>query len=264
MDATDWGLEPRERGSVVHKILESLWTELKTRDALVAAQREDRLHVIVEQHVRAALEKFRERTQQHSWSQAYLDAEEERIVSLIEEWLAYEARRADFMVEAGEEKLAASVGDLKLQVRVDRIDAVDGGRVIIDYKTGMLTGVSWDGPRPDEPQLPLYAGFGQIDHLKGVLLGRVREDRVKFIGRVENARLVMPNDSKLTRPAYSAAMLQSWQNVLRDLGQQFLNGEAQVDPKQYPKTCEFCDLPGLCRIAESDPVNTGDEDESDD
>jgi probable DNA repair protein len=264
MDATDWGLEPRERGSVVHKILESLWTEIKTRDALVAARREARLHAIVEQHVRAALEKFRERTLQHSWSQAYLDAEEERIVSLIEEWLDYEAGRADFIVEAGEEKLAASVGDLKLQVRVDRIDAVDGGRVIIDYKTGMLSGVSWDGPRPDEPQLPLYAGFGQIDHLKGVLLGRVREDKVKFIGRVEDARLVMPGDAKLTRPAYSAAMLQSWQNVLLDLGQQFLNGEAQVDPKQYPKTCEFCDLPGLCRIAESDPVNTGDEDESDD
>jgi ATP-dependent helicase/nuclease subunit B len=68
----------------------------------------------------------------------------------------------------------------------------------------------------------------------------------------------------LIRPPYSAAMLQSWQNVLLDLGQQFLNGEAQVDPKQYPKTCAFCDLPGLCRIAESDPVNTADEDESDD
>ena len=178
--------------------------------------------------------------------------------------MAYEAQRADFTVEAGEEKLAATVGELKLQVRVDRIDAVEGGRVIIDYKTGMLTGVSWDGDRPDEPQLPLYAGFGQIDDLKGVLLGRVREDKVKFIGRVEDARLVMPRDSKLVRPPYSAAMLQGWQNVLLDLGQQFLKGEAQVDPKQYPKTCAFCDLPGLCRIAESDPVNTGDEDESDD
>jgi ATP-dependent helicase/nuclease subunit B len=68
----------------------------------------------------------------------------------------------------------------------------------------------------------------------------------------------------LTRPPYGAAMLQGWQNVLRGLAEQFLNGEAQVDPKQYPKTCEFCDLPGLCRIAESDPVDTGDEDESDD
>jgi ATP-dependent helicase/nuclease subunit B len=265
MDATDWGLEARERGSIVHKILEELWAELKTRDALLQARAEARLHAIVEQHVAATLQRYRGRALKHSWTQAYLDAEQKRIVSLIEEWLDYEAKRADFTVEAGEEKLAATVGDLKLQVRVDRIDAVAGGRVIIDYKTGMLNGVSWDGPRPDEPQLPLYAGFGQIDHLKGVLLGRVREDRVKFIGRVEDARTVMPSDSKLTRPPYSADMLRGWQDVLGDLGQQFLRGEAQVDPKQYPKTCKFCDLPGLCRIAESDRADAGDEaDDSDD
>jgi ATP-dependent helicase/nuclease subunit B len=265
MDATDWGLEARERGSVVHKILEDLWAELKTRDALLQARAEARLHAVVEQHVAATLQRYRGRALKHSWTQAYLDAEQKRIVSLIEEWLDYEAKRADFTVEAGEEKLAATVGDLKLQVRVDRIDAVAGGRVIIDYKTGMLNGVSWDGPRPDEPQLPLYAGFGQIDHLKGVLLGRVREDKVKFIGRVEDARTVMPGDTKLTRPPYSADMLRGWQDVLGDLGQQFLRGEAQVDPKQYPKTCKFCDLPGLCRIAESDRADAGDEaDESDD
>ena len=83
-----------------------------------------------------------------------------------------------------------------------------------------------------------------------------------FIGRVEDSRFVMPGDAKLTRPAYSAAMLQAWQNVLLDLGQQFLNGEAQVDPKQYPKTCEFCPLPGLCRIAETDRANgTDDQDD---
>jgi ATP-dependent helicase/nuclease subunit B len=265
MDATDWGLEARERGSVVHKILEDLWTELRTRDALLQARAEARLHALVEQHVAATLQRYRGRALKHSWTQAYLDAEQKRIVSLIEEWLDYEAKRADFTVEAGEEKLAATVGELKLQVRVDRIDAVAGGRVIIDYKTGMLNGVSWDGPRPDEPQLPLYAGFGQIDHLKGVLLGRVREDKVKFIGRVEDARTVMPGDAKLIKPPYSADMLSGWQDVLGDLGQQFLRGEAQVDPKQYPKTCKFCDLPGLCRIAETDRAAAGDDaDESDD
>jgi len=265
MDATDWGLEARERGSVVHKILENLWAELKTRDALIQAGAEERLHALVEQHVAATLQRYRGRALKHSWTQAYLDAEQKRIVSLIEEWLDYEAKRADFTVEAGEEKLAATVGDLKLQVRVDRIDAVAGGRVIIDYKTGMLNGVSWDGLRPDEPQLPLYAAFGQIDHLKGVLLGRVREDNVKFIGRVEDARTVMPGETKLTKPPYSAEMLRGWQAVLGDLGQQFLRGEAQVDPKQYPKTCKFCDLPALCRIAESDRADAGDEaDESDD
>jgi ATP-dependent helicase/nuclease subunit B len=265
MDSTDWGLEPRDRGTVVHKVLEDLWAELKTRDLLLEVRAEDRLHAIVEQHVAATLQRYRGRAPKHSWTQAYLNAEQERIVSLIEEWLDYEAKRADFAVEAGEEKLAAVVGDLKLQVRVDRIDAVTGGRVIIDYKTGQLNGVSWDGPRPDEPQLPLYAGFGQIDNLKGVLLGRVREDMVKFIGRVEDPSIVMPGDARLTRPPYSADMLRGWQHVLSDLAQQFLNGEAQVDPKQYPKTCEFCGLSGLCRIAESDPTAAGDEeDESDD
>ena len=88
---------------------------------------------------------------------------------------------------------------------------------------------------------------------------------MKFIGRVEDARFVMPGETKLTQPPYSAAMLSDWQSVLLDLGQQFLKGEAQVDPKQYPKTCAFCDLPGLCRIAENDPVASGeDSDESDD
>jgi ATP-dependent helicase/nuclease subunit B len=82
---------------------------------------------------------------------------------------------------------------------------------------------------------------------------------------VEDARIVMPGDAKLIRPPYSANMLRGWQDVLSDLGQQFLNGEAQVDPKQYPRTCEFCDLSGLCRIAENDPAATGDDaDESDD
>ena len=261
MDATDWGLEARERGTVIHIILNDLWSELRTRDALLAARGEARLHEAVERHVKAVLEKFRTRTQEHSWSQAYLDAEEERIVSLIEEWLEYEAGRSDFTVEAGEEKLSATVGELKLKVRVDRIDAVEGGRVIIDYKTGQLAGISWDGPRPDEPQLPLYAGYGQIENLRGVLLARVREEQTRFIGRVEEARLILSRDSKLAKPPYNAGMLLGWQKVLSVLGQQFLNGEAQVDPKQYPKTCRYCDLPGLCRIAENDPAGNSEDTE---
>ncbi len=218
----------------------------------------------MQEHVALGLKKYRDRTFEHSWSQAYLDAEQERIIFLIEDWLEFEAKRAAFTVEAGEKKLPAAVGDLRLQVRVDRIDAIDGGRVIIDYKTGMLAGVSWDGPRPDEPQLPLYAGFGEIENLRGVLLARVRDDMMKFIGRVDDEKAVMPGDSKLIRPPYDAAMLQSWRSTLLDLGQQFLRGEAQVNPKQYPKTCEFCDLSPLCRIAENDPVSSDDEtDETD-
>jgi ATP-dependent helicase/nuclease subunit B len=217
----------------------------------------------IQEHVHDAFEKYRRRNREDRWSQAYLDAEEERVVSLMEEWLDYEAKRADFRVEAGEKKLEAAVGDLQLQVRVDRIDSIPGGHLLIDYKTGQLSKVSWDGERPDEPQLPLYAGFTQIDNLKGVLLARVREEKTRFLGRAEEPRLVMPSDTRGMKP-YDAAMLEEWQRVLLRLAQQFLQGEAQVDPKEYPKSCEFCDLAGLCRIAESDPVSSADDAEQGD
>ena len=264
MEATDWGLEPRERGSVVHKILEDLWAELKSYAGLMQARKEDRLQAIVEHHVKSALQRYGNapHTRKQNWSQAYLEAEEDRICSLILEWLDYESKRSPFTVEAGEVKLPATVENLKLQVRVDRIDCIRNGRVIIDYKTGVVKADAWEGERPDEPQLPLYAGFGQVDELQGVLLGRVREGETRFIGRVENADDVVAGDTKLSKPPYRPEMLQAWQSVLLDVGRQFLRGEAQVDPKRYPKTCEFCPLPGLCRIAETDRANgTDDQDD---
>jgi ATP-dependent helicase/nuclease subunit B len=263
MEATDWGLEPRERGSVVHKILEDLWAELKSHAGLIHARSENRLQAIVEHHVKAALQRYGNapHTRKRNWSQAYLDAEQERICSLIHEWLDYEAKRSPFTVEAGEVKLAAAVEDLKLQVRVDRIDLIRNGRVIIDYKTGAVKADAWEGDRPDEPQLPLYAGFGRVDELQGVLLGRVREGETRFIGRVEHPDDVIVGDTKLSKPPYRAEMLQTWQRVLLEVGRQFLRGEAQVDPKRYPKTCEFCPLPGLCRIAETDRANGTDDQE---
>ena len=93
---------------------------------------------------------------------------------------------------------------------------------------------------------------------------RVREDNAKFLGRAENPASVMPGETKSLRPL-SPAMLAEWEEALRNLAQQFLNGEAQVDPKEYPKSCAFCGLEGLCRIAESDPISSSDDsDDGDD
>jgi ATP-dependent helicase/nuclease subunit B len=236
---------------------------LKSFDGLITARKEGRPPSMIEQQVKAALQSYGKQihARNHGWSRAYLDAEEERIASLIDEWLDYEERRAPFTFEAGEMQRPATVGELKLQLRVDRIDGVRGGRVIIDYKTGVVKKDAWEGTRPDEPQLLLYAR--QVEELQGLLLGRVRAGEVKFIGRVKDSNAVLPAEGNLSKPPLSARMLQDWQEILLDLGQQFLKGEAQVDPKQYPKTCAFCPLPGLCRIAETDRANSDEADESD-
>ncbi len=45
-------------------------------------------------------------------------------------------------------------------LRLDRIDRLnDGTFLVIDYKSGDVSPKSWDLPRPDDVQLPLYAGF---------------------------------------------------------------------------------------------------------
>ncbi len=71
-------------------------------------------------------------------------------------------------------KFPAAVGELKLQVRVDRMDAVNGGRVIIDYKTGDGEGEG-PGTVPGPTNRSCRSSrFGRVDNLKGVLLARVR------------------------------------------------------------------------------------------
>ena len=98
MEESDWGLEPRERGSVVHRILQRLWEELKSREGLIAARDEGRLQAMIQQQVQTELQQYGRHidARKQRWSRAYLDAEEERVVSLIEEWLLYEAQRAPF------------------------------------------------------------------------------------------------------------------------------------------------------------------------
>ncbi len=266
MEETDWGLEPRERGTVVHTILERVWAELKNRDTLKLARQANSLPALLGQQVDDALQRYKVEGEKRNWNEAYLHTERERILSLIDEWLAYEETRADFTVETREEKRSAAVGALKLQVRVDRVDVVAGGRVIIDYKTGAVKSDGWEGPRPNDPQLPIYAGYGQVEDLQGVLLAKVAEDKVRFIGQVEDGSAIFPRNTALSKQPYGEQTLRAWKEVLLTLANGFLNGEAQVDPKQYPRTCEYCDLPGLCRIAESERARSaeaGDESDGD-
>jgi ATP-dependent helicase/nuclease subunit B len=273
---SDWGLDAMERGNLVHRVLQTLWGELKDRESLLQAHSEGRLQAMIERHVGEALGKYGRLTRRNeearteeprpdqaqdmqegssdNWSVAYLQAERERVVQLIGEWLELERKRPPFIVEQQEQSLIARVGELQLSLRADRIDKVEGGRLLIDYKTGKINLAGWEGDRPDEPQLPLYAAYGNIEDVRGVVFAQVRTGDLKLDGSVADQALI-PDDARVPRsnvPAYSTDLRQRWERVLLALSKQFVAGDAQVDPKRYPKTCEFCPLPGLCRVAEMD------------
>ncbi len=90
----------------------------------------------------------------------YLELEELRLTGLLTEWLNYEASRIEFVVTETEASRSAHVAGLEFDLRLDRIDRLnDGSLLVIDYKSGDVSPKSWDLPRPDDVQLPLYAGF---------------------------------------------------------------------------------------------------------
>ena len=53
----------------------------------------------------------------------------------------------------------------------------------------------------------------------------------------------------------------AWRNYIEQLARDFLAGRADVDPRDYPETCERCGLQALCRIQENQPGLDADEDE---
>ncbi len=57
--------------------------------------------------------------------------------------------------------------------------------------------------------------------------------------------------SPLVKYPFEVGMMKEWAAELRQLAEEFLRGEAAVMPRLYPKTCEFCPLPALCRVRET-------------
>ena len=116
-----------------------------------------------------------------AWDAAYLQVLRDRLQSLLSGWLELEMNRSmPFEVRLSEKDFKdVRVGPLRLDVRMDRIDKVEGGEVLIDYKTGAAEPKEWLTERPDAPQLPLYAIVPRDEPLQGVAFGLVRPGNLR-------------------------------------------------------------------------------------
>ena len=246
-----------ERGTVVHEILARLLRGFPTQDALGKLGAED-----IAAAVRETLQ------EQKRWPPRYRVREAERLRALMAQWFALESGRSPFRVVAVEEdvrvRIDAGVGELTLNLRIDRIDAVDTagasappGLVLIDFKTGRTTTRAWDAPRPEEPQLPLYAlAVATSDPpllpgtVRGVAFARVRPDDVRLDGFADSAAEARPlRDPGNVFALPFADLRATWDAALGELARGFLAGRAAVDPVA-PTTCSRCHLQALCRIAD--------------
>jgi len=147
---------------------------------------------------------------------------------------------------------------LKFDIRIDRIDQLsDGTQLVIDYKTGSVTTKSWELPRPDDVQLPLYASFALRDEetLGGLAFAKVRRgDELKFAGYIKNAQATListlAGTNSLEKYKLDEQKMTEWKLEIESLVRNFLAGRADVNPREYPDTCTRCGLHTLCRIQE--------------
>jgi RecB family exonuclease len=178
----------------------------------------------------------------------FAELERERLAKLAREWLEVEARRPPFQVLHTEQERSLTVSGLEFKSRIDRMDKLaDGGHVLIDYKSGrMLSARQWEGPRPDDPQLPLYA-VAAPEELAAVTFAKLVPGEMRFIGYSRQNGLI-PQVGEPNKPW--AQLLAAWKKDAEALGAAYAAGDARVDPKNELKTCRRCDLQTLCRVYE--------------
>ena len=266
LDAKKWAaaetsLTAAQRGQLLHAVLHAVWAGppngLRSHVDLQTSIQSG-LRAFVKDHVRRALESEVKPALRDRMPRRYLDLEERRLIDLVTEWLTFESTRVPFDVEETEVSTQAVVGGLTLSLRLDRIDRlIDDTVLVLDYKTGIVSPRSWELPRPDDVQLPLYAHFGIGEEAipGGLAFAEVRTGEPCFEGRVGDARATLLSNLKgnagLVKYSMNLEEMAGWRDYIEKMARDFLAGRAEVDPRDYPKTCENCGLQTLCRIQEN-------------
>jgi len=57
------------------------------------------------------------------------------------------------------------------------------------------------------------------------------------------------------------AQVEDWQRVLTKLAEEFYRGDTRVRPKNYPKTCEYCEQRLICRLDAAEFEDDGEDED---
>lgn len=223
------GLDPRTQGEWIHRALDEFWREVKSSERLTQMSNGQIEAKISEAIDRAMADAF-------AHGDELQRIEKRRIASLMGEWIAFEKERTEpFELVATEAGGEVDAFGIPLRIKVDRIDNIDGKRIIIDYKTGTVQANALNAENLLEPQLPLYALLGHGiagGVVEGVALAQIHaRDDMKVHMRSSWASNLVPKtvSNPVDTPEKWAAECEAWQKVLQRCAAGFLGGEAGHD-----------------------------------
>jgi len=149
------GLAANLRGTLIHDALHYLYSDLPSRTDIDSWNES-----VLEKRISAALKKsfWRHERNADSVLKQLLLLEEGRVAQLLDGVVSLDRKRDEFAVAAVESLLEIEISGLRLRLRMDRIDRLDdGGLVIFDYKTGTRRRLLDRHGDPRDMQLVVYA-----------------------------------------------------------------------------------------------------------
>jgi ATP-dependent helicase/DNAse subunit B len=252
-------MDPLERGTAIHSILESFFRDFGGETFLTESS--EKLWASLELHARDILEKSRPAgLQDLLW-----EIERDALLAMLKQWLMFEKERAgEGMLVFKLERAFGELGPAEVypafrmkagnrafefRGRIDRVDiSRDGKRVrIVDYKTGTLP----DSMAKDT-RTPLMSGERiQIAVYKGALSVM---NEFQNVQNVEGEYLhLQPKDARIVPCPYTNDELQAASKALPDVlevlgdgiesGVFFARAKGMVRPYGH---CDFCDYLHIC------------------
>lgn len=228
------GLNRAEQGVLIHKILETIFTEISTAKELKELSDES-INRLVESHTQNAI---------GTTDQNYQTIEKDRITRVIKQYLLLEEQRTDFTVVATESVVEVCIEGLSFTTKLDRMDQLENGdKLIIDYKTGLSALSQITGKVIEQAQLPIYAISNEVD---GVAFAQINASECVFKAVARDREILPSSKQAQTKMPDWDAQLSTWQETLSKASLNFQHGVADVLPEK--NACNYCDYDLLCRV----------------
>lgn len=261
------GLDARERGMLMHKALELVWIKLGNHFRLTATDAPVLRPTIADSV--AAAEVFVFRGYVPAELRLAVEREKLRLERLIENLLDLERTRAPFEVERLEALREVTIAGGHFQLRIDRLDAIEGGGyAILDYKSGEPRSLRWRGEEVRDPQLLAYLMAERGRNVLALANVSLANGRAKFTGKSSHKGLLpgvagLPgmNPNKVPPEEIAAAWhteTERWLHGLQALAADYVAGHAPVQPAS--DVCRNCHLTTLCRRVELAGIGAAEED----
>lgn len=239
------------RGTMVHKVLEIFWSEVKTHENLLKICKanflDEKITIIIDE----VIGKYKKEYPRHK--EIHINLEKLRLLEIIKKWFEFEMKRGlPFKIIELEKVHVVKINGIQFNIKLDRIDLIDNQKIIIDYKTGEIVTLSdlYKKNELKDIQLPLYACFTD-NNINGVAYAQVKYDKQLITGVSEQkfSRSLQFNDKYNSTIDSWDKLKKMWAEIIIFAAKSYHSGDATIKFKKE-ENLKYCMVKPILRLPE--------------